>query len=128
MQSRFIHEKPPNDPRQPVGQRQRHVGVVWEPPIRGRQEYSTARNPETFAYKSGLPRAIAHVLNHSVAEDKVEGVVPEGKLTAVAPNHLNLRMNLPESTHGLDGQPYNSFGPRIRCFQEVLDTRTPICC
>lgn len=128
MQSRFIDERPPHDPRQPVDQRPRYVGIVRKPPIGGRQEYSTARNPETFAYKSGLPRAIAHVLNHSVAEDKVEGVVPEGKVTAVALNRLNLRMNLPKSTHGLDGQPHNSFGPRIRHFQEVLDTGTPTCC
>jgi hypothetical protein len=78
------------------------VGVVREPPIRGCQEYPTARNPEAFAHESGLPRAIADVLNHSVAEDKVEGIVPEGKVTAVASNRLNLRMDLPEPTHRID--------------------------
>jgi hypothetical protein len=111
-----------------VDQRQRHVGVVGKPPVGGSHEYSTARNPETFTHELGLPCAIAHVLNHSIAEHKVEGVVPEGKMTAVALNRLDLRMNLSESVHGVDGQPYNSFGPRIRCFQEVLDTGTPTCC
>ena len=70
--------------------------------FRGCQEHPTARNPEAFAHESGLPRAIADVLNHSVAEDKVEGIVPEGKVTAVASNRLNLRMDLPESTHRID--------------------------
>jgi hypothetical protein len=116
MQSRFIDERPPHDPRQPVDQRQRKVGVVRKPPIGGRQEYSTARNPETFPHKSGLPRAIAHVLNHSVAEDKVKGVVPEGKVAAVASNRLNLRMVLLEFGQGLDGQSHNSLLPWVRCF------------
>jgi hypothetical protein len=116
MQSRFVDEAAPHKPWQPVDQRQRKVGVVRKPPIGGRQEYSTARDPETFVHKSGLPRAIAHVLNHSVAEDKVEGVIPEGKVTAVTLNRLNLRMVLLEFGQGLDGQSHNSLLPWVRCF------------
>ena len=68
--------------RKPVDERQPRVHLDREPPVRRRQE-DAAPDPQGLGDEAPLAVAVAHVLDHRVREDDVEGAVGERQRACV---------------------------------------------